>query len=98
MPIDGRATTLLAFLAALLASAPLSAQPADPAPSATGWRYAFAPYLRASAMEGEASFKGLPPQPVELSFGDVWSNLDFGVLGAFEAHNGRWASARTSSS
>jgi hypothetical protein len=44
-------------------------------------------------MEGEASFRGLPPQPVEMSFGDIWENLDFGALAAFEAHNGRWGLA-----
>jgi hypothetical protein len=28
-----------------------------------------------------------------MSFGDIWENLDFAALGAFEAHNGRWGVA-----
>lgn len=82
--------TLPVVLALLLAGAPAFAQAAPPAPDATGWRYALTPYLWASGLEGEASFRGLPPQPVEMSFGDIWEDLDFAFLAAFEAHNGRW--------
>lgn len=77
---------------ALLAS-PLLAQTAGPAPEDGRWRFTVTPYLWATAQEGEASFKGLPPQPVEMSFGDIWDNLDFAALFAFEAHNGRWGVA-----
>lgn len=82
----------LALSLALLAS-PLLAQPAAPTPDDGRWRFAVTPYLWATAQEGEASFKGIPPQPVELSFGDIWDNLDFAALFAFEAHNGRWGVA-----
>jgi len=85
---------------AILAGTPVAAQTAA-APTAAaqtedgGWHFAFTPYLWATSQEGEASFKGIPPQPIELSFGDIWENLDFAVLGAFEAHNGAGASPRT---
>ena len=92
--------TWLALVAGLasLAATPVGAQTAT-APTAAAqaedgaWRFAFTPYLWATAQEGEASFKGIPPQPIELSFGDIWENLDFAALGAFEAHNGRWGVA-----
>jgi opacity protein-like surface antigen len=84
------ARTAWRIAALLLASASAFAQTASPAPDASGWRYTVTPYLWASALGGEASFKGLPPQPVEMSFGDIWEDLDFAVLAAFEAHNGRW--------
>ncbi len=82
-----RAWTLAAAMA--LCGSPLLARSAAGAPEEDGWRFAFSPYLWASGMEGEAALKGLPPQPVEMSFGDVWSNLDFAALGAFEARRGR---------
>ena len=86
-----RALPLAVALA--LVGSPLRAQSTAAGPDDGRWHYAFTPYLWASAMEGEASFKGLPPQPVEMSFGDVWENLDFGALAGFEAHNGRWGLA-----
>ena len=81
------------ILALALAGSPLWAQAVAAPPDDGRWHYAFTPYLWATAQEGEASFKGIPPQPVEMSFGDIWDNLDFAALGAFEAHNGRWGVA-----
>lgn len=76
-----------------LVGSPLRAQSTAAQPDDGRWHYAVTPYLWASAMEGEASFKGLPPQPVEMSFGDIWEKLDFAALAGFEAHNGRWGLA-----
>lgn len=95
-----RSRTWLALVAglAVLAATPVDAQTAA-APAAAAqpedgaWRFAFTPYLWATSQKGEASFKGIPPQPIELSFGDIWENLDFAALGTFEAHNGRWGVA-----
>jgi hypothetical protein len=86
-------TLLLALGLAVGFAAPARAQAASPAAPEEGWRFALSPYLWASSMKGEASFKGLPPQPVDMSWSDIWSNLDFGALAAFEAHNGRWGFA-----
>jgi len=90
-------------LAAMLALAALTAVPAAaqtagaPPAAATAddghWHYVFTPYLWTMSQKGEASFKGIPPQPIEMSFSDIWNNLDFPALGAFEAHNGRWGVA-----
>jgi len=80
-------------LSLALVGSPLRAQSPTP-PAADGrWHYAFTPYLWATSQKGEASFKGIPPQPIEMSFGDIWDNLDFAALGAFEANNGRWGVA-----
>jgi hypothetical protein len=84
----------LASLAAQPAAAQPAASPSAAAPADDGlWHYAFTPYLWTMSQEGEASFKGIPPQPIEMSFGDILENLDFPALGAFEAHNGRWGVA-----
>ena len=98
--MNAKNRTRLALVAglALLAATPVGAQTAAAPTSAAqtedgAWRFAFTPYLWATSQKGEASFKGIPPQPIELSFGDIWENLDFAALGAFEAHNGRWGVA-----
>ena len=98
--MNAKNRTWLALVAglAVLAATPVAAQTAA-APAAAAqpedgaWRFAFTPYLWATSQKGEASFKGIPPQPIELSFGDIWENLDFAALGTFEAHNGRWGVA-----
>lgn len=48
-------------------------------------------YLFASALSGRASTtSGLPPANIDLSFGDVLKDLDFGAMSAIEIRNGRW--------
>jgi opacity protein-like surface antigen len=83
-----RGVVLLAL--ASFAATAASAQPSAASPGEAAWRFAFTPYLWASGLDGEASFKGIPPQPVEMSFGDIWDKLDFAALFAFEARHGRW--------
>ena len=86
---------LIAATLSVAVAAPARAQAPAAAPAADEgrWRFALTPYLWTSSMSGEASFKGVPPQPVEMSWGDIWSNLDFGALAGLEAHNGRWGVA-----
>jgi len=57
------------------------------------WHFALTPYLWGTSMKGMASFLGIPEQPVEATFGDIWSNLDFAFLGRMEARKGRWGLA-----
>ncbi len=87
------AAVLLAAALSLPSPAHAQAAAAPPATEDGRWRFGLTPYLWTSSMSGEASFKGLPPQPVEMSWGDIWKNLDFGALAGFEAHNGRWGVA-----
>ena len=54
------------------------------------WSYEFTPYLFASALNGDGGTRGIVVD-VDESFSDIWSNLDIGFMGLFEARKGRWA-------
>ena len=53
------------------------------------WEFIVTPYLLAAGMEGDATVKGIEAS-VDLSFGDIWDNLDFGAMVNFEARKGKW--------
>lgn len=74
----------------LLMAANVGAFAADiaPPPDDSGWQFTVAPYLWAAGMEGKSGLFGFPPQDVNVSFGDVLQNLEFGFMGAGEARNG----------
>ena len=40
-------------------------------------------------MDGDATVKGIEAS-VDLSFGDIWDNLDFGAMVNVEARKGKW--------
>jgi hypothetical protein len=63
------------------------AQAQSPAPDA--WRVIMAPYLMGAGMSGTA---GIGPinADVNMSASDVFSNLQFGFMGYFEAMKGNW--------
>jgi hypothetical protein len=74
----------IAALAALLATTGL-AKAEDSEVILTG-------YLFASALDGRSSTVGnLPAADIDLSFGDVLDNLDFGLMSAIEVRQGRWS-------
>jgi hypothetical protein len=54
-----------------------------------GWQYTLAPYLMMPWMNGTTAVKGYEVD-VNSDPGDVFSNLQFGVMGYFEARNGPW--------
>src|SRR5262245_40922842 len=54
------------------------------------WHFFVAPYLWASGMDGTVGVNGVIAVPVKLSFGDALENLDFAVLGRFEARKNRF--------
>jgi opacity protein-like surface antigen len=54
------------------------------------WQYEFTPYLWASAMKGDSQIGALPKVRMDMSFSDIVDDLDFGLMGAFEARKGRW--------
>lgn len=63
----------------------------DPAGAQTAaWQYELTPYLWGSAMRGDVQSGDLPQIGVDMSFGEIVDILDFGLMGAFEARNGRW--------
>jgi len=56
--------------------------------SGNDWSFTAAPYLWATGLEGDIGLFGFQPQDVDLSFGDVLDNLEFGFMGVFEGRNG----------
>jgi hypothetical protein len=55
-----------------------------------GWNFTAAPYLLFPGMNGEIAMRGIPVE-VDLSAGDIFSDLDFGMMLYFEAANDKWA-------
>lgn len=57
--------------------------------SAADWQFSATPYLMFPSMSGDAQVGPLRVD-VSTSPGDVFSNLNWGVMGLLEAHNGVW--------
>ena len=77
-------------LGAALGATPTVAQAQAAASAGGGWTFEFTPYLWGAAMSGEVAGGPLPTINVDMSFSDILDNLDAGLMGAFEARNGRW--------
>ena len=54
------------------------------------WHFTAAPYLLVPSMKGDVAIKGLPID-VNASPGDIFDNLDFGMMLFFEASTNKWA-------
>ena len=76
-------------LCAVLLAVPAAAQASAAAADDSKWHFALTPYVWGMSAKGTVSFKGIPEQPVEASFGDIVSNLNFGFLGRTEGRKGR---------
>jgi hypothetical protein len=76
----------LVALACATWAAPVQAQEAP----SDGWTIRLTPYLWATAFNGDATVKGQKAD-VDVSFGDVLSNLDGALLGQIEATKGPWS-------
>lgn len=79
------------LLAAVFGAAlPAAAQAADVAAPAdtSDWTFTTAAYLWGASLDGKSGVFGLPPQDVELSFGDILEDLQFAVMGLAEAGKG----------
>lgn len=74
-------------LAAAVPSAARAADIAPPEPS-SDWEFTASAYLWGTGLSGKTGVFGLPPQDVDISFSDIWQNLDFGVMGIGEARKG----------
>jgi hypothetical protein len=62
-----------------------------PAPQAgSKWEFSVAPYAFFAALDGRVGVVGQTAQ-VDASFSDIFRNLDFAAMGAFEAHKGNWS-------
>lgn len=82
-----RAGALLLCVGLLLqGTGPVSAQESG---SADPWKFKAALYLWGAAIDGTT--RG--GNEFDASFSDIWDNLDFAFMGAFEARNGKWSAA-----
>jgi len=69
---------------------PVSARAADVAAPAdtSDWTFSTAAYLWGASLDGKSGVFGLPPQDIELNFGDILEDLQFAVMGLAEARKG----------
>ena len=51
------------------------------------WQFEITPYFLAAAMNGKVGV-GPVETDIDMSFEDIWDNLDLGLMGAFEARKG----------
>jgi opacity protein-like surface antigen len=76
----------LSLAALLLAGVSTTAS----AQTAGHWQLEVTPYLWGAGMKGDVQAPNLPRTNVDMSFVDILHNLDFGIMGAFEARKDRW--------
>lgn len=53
------------------------------------WEFGFKPYLWMAGLEGTMGVNGVET-PMDIDFGDIWDNLDFGWSSILEARRGKW--------
>ena len=70
----------------------VSNEPVPPAISSdtNAWQFEITPYLFAAGLKGRAGVRGVTTD-VDMSFNDIWGNLDSAFMGLFTAQNGRWS-------
>jgi hypothetical protein len=62
-----------------------------PAQARDGWQFSVTPYLWMAGQSGSLRIgRIIPQQNVDASFSNIWRNLNFGVMGTFEARKDRW--------
>lgn len=71
---------LLSLAIAITVAAPAAAQ---------GWHFVGTPYFMVPTMDGKAAV-GPVEARVSTSPSDIFSNLNWGIMGLFEVNNGRW--------
>lgn len=57
------------------------------------WEFTLALYAPLMGLDGDIGVAGLAPVDVDMSFGDIFDELDGGLSGAFEARKGPWSFA-----
>ncbi len=53
------------------------------------WQFEVTPYLFAAGLNGQVGVRGVTAD-VDMSFNDIWDNLDTAFMGTFTAQKGRW--------
>jgi hypothetical protein len=70
-------------------TSPVLAQSQGSGKSSDEWKFTLAPYLLFPRMDGTTAIRGQELE-VNTSAGDIFSNLQFGAMGYFEARKARW--------
>ena len=70
-------------------TSPVLAQSQGSGKSSDEWKFTLAPYLLFPRMDGTTAIRGRELE-VDVSAGDIFSNLQFGGMGYFEARKARW--------
>jgi opacity protein-like surface antigen len=86
------ALALLACSSFALAGPAAPQQAAPPPATGSGWSFRAAPYLWLLGMEGTMGVRGIEVG-VDVPFSDIFSDLEFSFMGAFEARKGPWGIA-----
>lgn len=73
--------------AAMLACATLGSTQAYAQEGQSGWDFRGFIYLWGASIGGEST----TGQSIDVSFGDIVENLDFGIMGSLEARRNKWA-------
>ncbi|MEP9348112.1 hypothetical protein [Xanthobacter sp. KR7-225] len=87
---------LAAAIVAAIVSAGQPARAADlstppmPAAPPSGWEFQATLYGWGTSLTGDIGVRALPAVPIDVSFGDLLSNLDGALMGDFLAKNGDW--------
>ena len=74
---------------ALALAAPAWAQEGPRTSMDDKWHMTVAPYFWSTGLKGTVSMKGPLEVPVDVSFSDIWDNLDIAVLGRLEGRKNR---------
>ena len=82
----------LATLALLAHTAPASAQSTEPTNTGDRWLVRIAPYLWATALDGNATVKGIESD-VDVSFGDILEDLSIAGMLLVDVQKGRFGVA-----
>jgi hypothetical protein len=69
---------------------PTAAKEAPAPQGGSKWEFSVAPYAFFAALDGRVGVFGQTAQ-VDASFSDIFKNLDFAAMGAFEARKGKWS-------
>ena len=74
------------------AESAIISEPIPPAISSNtnAWQFEITPYLFAAGLKGQAGVRGVTAD-VDMSFNDIWNNLDSAFMGLFTAQKGKWS-------
>jgi hypothetical protein len=77
-------------VAALVLAAYLPAVSAEEKPvESSDWEFQVAPYMWFLSASGDVTVKG-QESDLDLSFNDIWDELNIAAMLAFDARKGRW--------